>query len=373
MRIGFEAKRIFHNSSGLGNYGRNLITQLGNYYQNHQYFLYNTKTGKINFKLPPKTKEILPDSSFSKLFCSLWRSKSITKQLKSDKLDLFHGLSNELPFGIKETGIKSIVTIHDLIFKRFPQYYKALDIKFYDAKTRYACENADGIIAISEQTKKDIIDFYGISSSKVKVIYQGCAEIYKQEIAESQKTQVKNKFKLPEKFVLNVGTIEERKNLKTLLKSIAQLEDIHLVVVGSKRKQYFKQCQELINSLNLTTRVHFLSNVADQELAAIYQIAKLFVYPSFYEGFGIPLIEALNSKTPIIAAKGSCLEEAGGKGSIYCNPDDVTTFSEQIFEVLSNDQLQKEMILKGLTYARQFDDDVIAKNIMNYYLSIFDA
>lgn len=373
MRIGFDAKRIFHNRSGLGNYGRTIINQLSTFYPNHEYLLYNPKKGNIPFATATNCKEILPTTTIDSLFCSYWRSKSIVNQLVKDKVELFHGLSNELPKGINKSRIKSIVTIHDLIFKRFPETYKPLDVRIYDSKSRHACEVADKIIAISNQTKNDIIEFYNIQASKIEVVYQGCAAIYKQTYSDAEKLEVKHRLKLPDNFILNVGTIEQRKNSITIVKALSKLQDTNLVIVGGKNNDYYEQLKNTIKALNLENRVHILSGISDNDLAIIYQLAQLFIYPSVFEGFGIPIIEALYSKTPVIAATGSCLEEAGGKSSIYCNPYDVDAFATAIQEVISNNDLSNKMISDGVEYAHQFNDENIAQQLINIYLSTFDS
>ncbi len=156
MKIGFDAKRAFLNSSGLGNYSRNTLNALKEYYNDNQYVLF---TPGINEELFSNYKDfdvISPDSSLSKIFKSLWRSFSVSRQLKNHELDVFHGLSNELPEGIHKTDVPSVVTIHDLIFMEFPQFYKSIDRKIYYTKVKYASEAAKKIIAISSQTKNDL-------------------------------------------------------------------------------------------------------------------------------------------------------------------------------------------------------------------------
>ena len=175
MRIGYDAKRAFHNLSGLGNYSRNIITLMSRFYPANEYYLYTPgireNTGQF---LPSGAILRTPETFLSKKFGSVWRSVCLAKWLQKDRIDIYHGLSNELPLNIKGTGVRSVVTIHDLIFIRFPELYNRIDRNIYRQKVNYAVRIADRTIAISEQTKRDIVEFTNIKPEKVSVIYQSC-------------------------------------------------------------------------------------------------------------------------------------------------------------------------------------------------------
>lgn len=368
MKIGYDAKRAFHNRSGLGNFSRDLIRIISSFANKNEYVLYNPKTAKIKFSLNENTTEVLPSSIFWKIFSSVWRQKGILKQIKKDKIDIFHGLSGEIPQGIHKMNIKTAVTIHDLIFMRFPELYNPIDRKIYFKKFKYAADKADVVIAISEETKKDIVHFLNIPPKKVSVIYQGCNKAFKEIYPTKTLEQTRTKFNIPNSFVLNVGTIQKRKNLLNLIKAIETL-DIDLVVVGNDKRKYTNTVKEYINKKNLNHRVHFLKNVSTEELAHIYQLANIFVYPSIFEGFGIPIIEALYSRTPVITSKGSCFPEAGGPDSIYIDPKNVNELKTEIENLLVSEEKRKLMITKGLEYAKKFDDEHIAEQ----HLAIYNA
>ncbi|AUC14826.1 glycosyl transferase family 1 [Tenacibaculum sp. SZ-18] len=371
MKIGFDGKRAFHNATGLGNYSRDLLKILATHFSDNEYLVYNTKPKKIDrlsgFK---NVMEKLPESNFWKKFSSIWRQGPILKQLKKDQIRLYHGLSGEMPRGIEKTEISTVVTIHDLIFVRYPKLYSFFDRKIHFNKFKYAAEKADKVIAISEQTKNDIIKFLKVEASKIQVIYQGCHSVFKEKVSDDFKTRVKEKLNLPENFILNVGTIEERKNLLSILKAIKDL-NTELVVVGRKT-EYYKTIENYINENKLNNRVHFLEGVTLKELAAIYQIGNIFIYPSIFEGFGIPIIEALYSKTPVITTKGGVFPETGGPNSCYVNPNDSEELSKAIEDILNDKSLQNEMADKGYTFVQKFNDDVIANNVMKLYRSILD-
>jgi len=203
----------------------------------------------------------LPQSIHHKLFPALWRSSWVKSDLKKQHIDLYHGLSNEIPAEIQSTGIKSVVTIHDLIFERFPGQYSNIDVKIYRAKFQYACRHADKIIAISKQTKQDLIDFYTIPAERIHVCYQACNPAFGKTISEEEKLKIKKKYNLPDQFFLYVGSVIERKNLLNVCKAMFLLRnesDIPLVVIGDGRK-YKQQVKDFIRQNGLESRILFLS------------------------------------------------------------------------------------------------------------------
>lgn len=369
MRIGYEAKRAFLNTTGLGNYSRGVIRMMALDYPDNEYLLYTPKKRRNGLNFLEGLNNVKTISPKSKFFTSLWRSKGVIVDLKRDGVEVYHGLSHELPMGIHTTGIKSVVTVHDLIFVRFPQYFGFVSRKIYGAKVGYACKHADAIVAVSGKTKADLVELLGVDAGKIQVIYQGCDDSFKMRQSLKRKTEVKDKYHLPDNYILNVGTIEPRKNLLVLVKALKQLPDVKLVVIG-KQSPYIKQIRRYIIANQLEKRVIFLSNVRFDELPAIYQLASVFVYPSRYEGFGIPVLEALVSGTPVVAATGSCLEEAGGPDSLYVDPDDEKGFADKIALVLNDAALSQQMVEKGMLYAGKFEEKKLAAQMMGVYKNI---
>ena len=365
MRIGFDGKRVVQNFTGLGNYSRYVLNILTGYFPENPCLVYTAKipdeeqrkkAARVEFKHPYKKK-----------FASLWRTFSIVKDLKKDKIDVYHGLSNEIPSGLRKAGISSVVTIHDLIFLRYPQYYKFIDRTIYFYKFRYACRNADQIIAISEQTKRDIIRYFKIPGGKVHVIYQNCNNLFSEKFSPEGKKKIRELYNLPARYLLNVGTVEPRKNLMLIAKALNEVpEHMHLVVVG-RETHYAAEVKKYLRSEGLSERVLFLHNVESTDLPGIYQLAELFVYPSKFEGFGIPVIEAMHCGVPVIAATGSCLEEAGGPDSLYINPEDEVQLAQTINYLLDTPLLRQTMTEKGYNYVKKFDDRSIAEDLMTIY------
>lgn len=371
MKVGFDAKRIFHNNTGLGNYGRDVIRILHEHTPIDKFILYNTKSSKIDrLKILDRILVRYPYNFFWKMFSSLWRLGPVTKQIAEDGVQIYHGLSGETPAGLKERGIVSLVTIHDLIFLSHPQYYFWFDRLVYSRKFKHAAKNAKKVIAISQQTKRDIIKYLDIEADKISVVYQGCNKAYKISYEQSQMQEVSEKYELPERFILNVGTLQERKNALTIVKAITNSNHT-LVLVGGEKK-YALRIHAYIKKNGLQNQVKFLKNVPVEDLAIIYQLATVFCYPSICEGFGIPIIEAMFSRTPVITSKGSCFPEAGGPTSIYIEPEDHKMLREKIDLLYEDSILCQQMIEGGLEYVQKFTDQRVANNVFDVYREIID-
>jgi glycosyltransferase involved in cell wall biosynthesis len=364
MKIAFDAKRFFHNTSGLGNYSRDLVRMLSTYYPENEYFLLHKNKSE-------RGKDILenPDVHFIETSKGNFsRQLKMGKDAQKQHVDIFHGLSGELPLRWDKEPIKKVVTIHDLIFMRYPQYYSFFDKKIHLWKFKKAAESADKIIAISEQTKQDIISYLKVPENKIEVIYQGCHQAFKKQQPEDFIQQTKQKYHLPERFILNVGTIEERKNLFNIVKAVNET-GIPLVVVGRKTK-YFAKIEQYIKKNKMEKQVIFLEGVTMDELAVIYKLADIFVYPSFFEGFGIPVIEALFSKTVAITSNTSCLPEAGGKDSVYIDPANYLDIKAKIQFLWDNESERKRRADKGFEFVQKFNDQPIAEHLMSFYQKI---
>jgi len=370
MRIGFDAKRAFFNKSGLGNYSRDTISILTGNYSEHSYFLYTPPgTPTVNFTAGSPVSVCKPMNYVGRKFPFFWRSFMLSNQLKSDRIDLFHGLSNEIPFSIKNSGIKSVVTIHDLIFLRFPEWYSFIDRKIYKVKFRMSCRDADRIIAISKQTKKDIIEFFGTDPNKIDVVYQGCNPAFQKKADTEQASMISKKYSLPDEYLLYVGTVEKRKNLLTIVKAIKLSNlNIPLIVVG-RHTSYSEQVKNYIRNKNMKN-IRFIKHVDTSELPVFYQNAKIFIYPSLFEGFGIPIQEALFSKTPVITSKTGCFPEAGGPGSVNIDPENAEDLADAILMLLRDTSFREKVVSEGYAYAQNFTNEKIAKKLIEVYKKI---
>lgn len=394
MKIGFDAKRAAQNRTGLGNYSRFVIRILSEQFTDNTFHLYTPKPHRIPYLsgIPTLSKLALhfpPKGIWSKLH-SIWRIWGMTYDIQQDGIQLFHGLSNELPLNIGtpaqrkakqgDNRCKYIVTIHDLIFIHTPQYYHWIDRQIYNYKFRHACQCADRVIAVSEYTKQEIIRYYHTPEEKIDVVYQGCDPVFAKDINAKKLQEVKEKYQLPDHFVLYVGSIEERKNLMLVAKAMAEINrkakldvhlqettnNIHVVAVG-RHTPYVAQIQTYLKEQGIEHIFYFHYNVPYEDLPSFYKLARTFAYPSRIEGFGIPLLEAITSGVPTISCTGSCLEEAGGPGVIYVSPDDVQSMADTIVRTCTDEKLRQQMIERGKAYALNFTDEKLAHDLMTSY------
>ncbi len=368
--IGFDAKRIVKNGTGLGSYGRTLVNDLAALPL--QIRLYAPDAGRDDLRSQvlghDNVKLCLPNGPLMPLVGkSLWRSHGVVKDLIRDGVQLFHGLSGELPVGIRRSGIRSVVTIHDLIFMRHPEFYHWADVKIYTRKFRQTLREADRIIAISECTKRDIMELGGVSEQKISVVYQSCAHRFTAEVTAEQRQSVCHQYGLPARFILNVGSIEARKNILLAVKALPLLpDDVGLVMVG-RHTSYTDRIIRYADNHQLSHRLHILHGVPDAHLPALYAAAEAFVYPSVYEGFGIPIIEAIRQGLPVVACTGSCLEEAGGPDCRYVSPTDTEALAEALRLSLVGHDEREDRIRRSQQYIRRFEGDSVAQQMNELY------
>jgi glycosyltransferase involved in cell wall biosynthesis len=383
MKIAFDAKRVYQNATGLGNYSRTLVSSLADFYPDHRYYLCAPRlTSRFDIAKFENIENITPKSFPAKKLPSVWRSNWVKKELREKNIDIYHGLSNEIPFGIHRTSTRSVVTIHDLIFERYPRQYNWIDVKIYRQKFEYACKNADHIIAISKQTKDDIVNFYKIPEGKISVVYQSCNPVFAETISESEKNRISTLYQLPDRFFLYVGSIIERKNLLNICKALLELKgrlNIPLVVIGTGGS-YKQQVKEFTSRNNIDEKVVFLSETArakssasfrsGADFPAIYQLSSGLIYPSVFEGFGIPVLEALWSKVPVITSNISCLPETGGDAAFYVDPYSPGEIAEGMIRLATDEQAVNEMKERGWLHAQNFTPEKCAADVMQVYLRL---
>jgi len=372
MKLAYDAKRLFHNATGLGNYSRTLLANIVAEYPSDQYHLYSADITGSRWKSSFSSPNFIP-KNYSGNNKSYWRSYGITRELEAEQIDIYHGLSNELPFNIKKSNVKSVVTIHDMIYYRRPQDFKIIDRNIYHQKTKRACISADVIVAISEQTKSDIIDILRIPEQKVKVVYQSCSPLYFQPQTKETVAVQKAKLNLPDKYILNVGTYEQRKNQWNMIEAYATLPNeahVPLLLVG--RGKFKRQLQQLARKLGVADKVQFRSDITNnQDMQSLYQLATCFVYPSLYEGFGIPVIEAILSGTPVITSSTTSLPEAAGPHCTLVDPTNIEAIAAAMEQSILNPESLKEKVELSKTYVLgKFAAQQTARDMMAVYQSL---
>jgi glycosyltransferase involved in cell wall biosynthesis len=376
MTIGFDAKRLFRNATGLGNYSRFVVQALSSTYPDNRYVLVSPKeavhaeareilkSGNVVSVLPPALLQLSPLSA-------LWRSFLSGGEVLRRGVQLYHGLSHEIPTDLP-SSIASVVTAHDLIPERYPQFYPAFDRAIYSWKLRSACKRADRVVAISRQTASDLVEFLRVPEQKIRVVYQGCHAQFHSKVGAEARKEVRERLNLPSNYLLSVGTIEPRKNALIVVKALKALGhacDLPLVLVG-RETPYAREVRSYAREHGLEPRLHILPNVGFADLPAVYQMAEVFVYPSLFEGFGIPVLEAIVSGVPVVTSSVSSLPEAGGPHSRYADPADEEEVAARLRELLEREDVRSAQISKSQEYARQFSPEAIAHKMMEVYREI---
>jgi len=378
MRIAYDAKRLFNNFTGLGNYSRSVLKSIIEYYPDNDLLLYTPKVQNTpETRLFLQSPQCLTQKPASIIKGSLWRTMFLPNEVKADKADIFHGLSNEIPVGLKKRGIPSVVTIHDVAFKTFKDMYHWHDRQIYTLKFNYACTHADKIVAISENTKADILKFCpNVDESKIHVIYQPVQDIFYVPMEKETARKIASEAipALPESFLLYVGSINSRKNLMAVVKALEcmpESERLPLVIVG-RGKSYKTKVQNYVAENNLNKYCIWVDYLSDNvALQALYTCASIFIYPSFYEGFGLPVVEAMLSRCPVVTSNVSSLPEAGGDGAALIDPKNHLQLADTMLNILRNDNIRKQMTEKGFEYATtKFNPHSLATEMINLYKSM---
>lgn len=371
MNIGFDGKRAVYNNTGLGNYSRLLVDVMSRYYPDNLYTLYTPGV------VPnPRLEELLsrpnvalrtPDDHFDSRWKPLWRIRGMGRQMAHEGMGLIHGLSGELPMCVGELGVPSVVTVHDVIFRRFPQFYPLVDRKIYDRKFRLAVQNATRVIAISEATANDIVEFYGIDPDKIDVVYQGCHRQFSREIDPREIEAVKAKYGIDRPYIITVGTVESRKNQMMAVRGLRGLPDEFDLVIVGRRTSYAKEIDNYIEAYYTSPRIKFLEGVEFSELPALYAGALFSSYTSRCEGFGLPVVESLAAGTPVIVASGTCLEEAAGPAMPVVDPDDINEWISVGKELYNFPEARRRLAAEGRAYVKRFNDRAMADGTMAAY------
>jgi glycosyltransferase involved in cell wall biosynthesis len=357
MKIGFDAKRYFHNRTGLGNYSRDLVNELCVQFPSNNYFLFDKKP---DLSLVPNNAIAVAPHRPS----SIWRVHGMIKEMQLYQLDVFHGLSNELPYGKYPKQIKKIVTIHDVIFRLFPEQYALIDRSIYHEKTRHAVKIADTVIATSKATANDLMHFYHQEESKIKVVYQTCGEAHKADHSEASISHFRNIYHLQEPYLLYVSSFQTRKNHLPLIKAFAALKQnkVKLVLAGRKGETY-DNCVRLIKALQLENMVNLVDDISYENLPLLYRGAQGFIYPSMIEGFGIPLTEAAFAGLPMAVNDIAVFREIAPEGTLFfdVNQSDSMVNALQLLLQIDKNTVQYSEHLK------QFDSVKISKQLIGIY------
>ncbi|OGH16795.1 MAG: hypothetical protein A3C30_00435 [Candidatus Levybacteria bacterium RIFCSPHIGHO2_02_FULL_40_18] len=309
--------------------------------------------------------EILPNKP-------LWTIFALSPAIRKQEFDVFFSPTH---YGPLFAPCPQVISILDISYKHFPKLFKKKDLLQLNLWGGYSVRSARKIITISRSSKDDIIKEYHVPAARVHVAYLGIKEANKSKMS---KKEILEKYSIEKTFILFVGTLQPRKNIVRLVEAFSAVihprgesvltsgvgEDLKLVIVGRRGWQY-EEILEAPRRYGVEDRVRFLENVTDEELPAFYESAELFVLPSLYEGFGLPILEAMKYGCPVLTSNVSSLPEAGGDAAIYFNPEDVSDIAEKIEKVLSDKKLRDDMIKKGHEQVKKFSWEKSARQVLH--------
>lgn len=350
--VGVEANAYYKNSAGTGVYIRSLVSVWQKNNPDVQLLLYaHNRPSQMDLgKKKNVLKRIL--NGFRDIF---WMQIILPIKLIRDRVDV---LFCPAFLGPVFSPCPKVINILDLSFIRYPQVIDRLYRFFLKCQLPLVISNANVILGISELSKKEIVELFKISPEKVKVTYLACGPEYKVIEDPQQIENIKKKYSLPEKFIIHVGTLEPRKNIPNLISAFGILKknnlfEHKLAIVGG-RGWYYEKIFEKVTELKLEKEVIFTGFVPEKDLPLLYNAADVFVFPSIYEAFSMPILEAMACGCPVICSRAASLPEIGGEAAVYFNPQNPEEIAAAILKVVSNENLKKELSLKGLAQAQKF-------------------
>lgn len=318
----------------------------------------------------PNVESMEPDGVMWRKLSWLWRMWHIGRDMERGDVDLYHGLAGLVPLGLERRNIRSVVTVHSLEFLRLRRLFSPVYNFYRRAIMLSSMRRADRIIAASECVKQDLMRYLHIHADKIDVIYGGCHRRFSEPVTEFEKERVKERYNLPGRYILVAGRHNARKNLHHIIETLPQMDgDLNVVIVGRGTAQT-ENLVRRIKALGVEDRVRLLYGVADEDMPAIYHGATAYLMLSLYEGFSTTIVEALTVGVPVIASRGSSLEEVGGPDSIYVKSGDRKALVKAIKRVVESEELRAQMVERGREYAQRFRPEVIAYNLLNCYRRI---
>lgn len=378
MRIGVDARVLLKPKSGIARYLRNLITNLLLIDQKNRYILFTDKKGDFDFSAPNCEERVIWLPNLGKdwirhLGSPVWMNFYLPWGLRREHIDLLFCPNSISP--IRRT-CKKLLVIHDFYPILFPQLVGRF-YTFYLRRTFLSeMKEVSKIITVSHNSKKDVIELFNVPEDKIKTIHSGVESIFEPISNRKLLNEKLQKYDLVDKdFILYVGGLIPRKNVVRLIKAYYELRKSkiikhRLVIVGGERGPYL-HIEKLVKTLGLENDVILTGYVADEDLPYIYNKADLFVYPSLYEGFGFPPLEAMACGTAVVSSDVSSIPEITEDAAVLVNPNDITAIREGMSKVLTNDDLRQNMIRKGLKRARLFSWKKTAKETLNIFEKVY--
>jgi glycosyltransferase involved in cell wall biosynthesis len=363
MRVGIDARLVYYSQAGIGQYIIHLVNGLAKIDKENEYVLLQSRKDETT---------ILEQENFRRV--SLWTPShhrleryALNVELMRLGLDVLHSPDFIPPH---RPSCQSVITVHDLAFLLYPHFLTKESARYY-GHIDHAVQWTDHIISVSESTKRDTVQHLGVAEEKITVVYEAASPIFRPVGREEARDQVRNRHGVDGPYILFVSTIEPRKNVPTLLRALWQLmecykEDVRLVLAGGKG-WLFEDAFAVVDELKLDGRVHFVGRVSSEDLLYLYNAAEMLAHPAFYEGFGLPPLEAMACGLPVIVSDVASLPEVVGDAGLLIDPHNVDELTVGMWRVLNDGELRREMKEKGLRQAGRFSWERAARETLEIY------
>ena len=370
MRVAIDARKL--HDFGIGTYIRNLLRQLARIDRDTEYVLLCQEADlDVGTLLGANFRTVLePSPNYS-----LREQIHVPWVLHRERPDVYHAPHYVLPAGVR---CRSVVTIHDCIHLMFPQYLPNRAAYAYARASMWAAaRRSDRILTVSEASKRDILHFFNVPPEKIVVVYNAIDEHFSVTPPEEDVARVRERYQLDHQFMLYVGNIKPHKNLVRLIEAFAELrrtgfDEVKLLIIGDQISK-LPALRRAVHSHKLHKHVRFLGYVSDQTLGVLYRLAAAFVFPSLYEGFGLPPLEAMASGTPVVTSNVSSLPEVAGEAAVLVDPYDVDSIVDGMRRVLSDPALAAELRRKGVERAREFSWERSVAKTRQVYQQVVDV
>lgn len=370
-RVGIDATALPPQPVGAGNYTIQLIRALARIETNLELIVFAHPHGKNLIAVPEQEGlqwRLVPDHKPARRL--VWEQTDFPTLLRQEKIDLLHSLHYTRPFNLP---CASVVTFHDMTFLLFPELHTFAKRLFFPPAIRYSARAADALIAVSESTRQDAIRLLHLNPARIHAIPLGVPDEFKPYPDSPALATIKQKYQLPDHFILYVGMLEPRKNIPLLLQAYKRVLDegpAPILVLAGRMGWGVASIRQIIGELSLTEKTHFTGYITPEDLPFVYNLADLFVYPSLYEGFGLPPLEALACGTPVITSAVSSIPANMGEAAILVPPADELALSAAIAEVLNNEKLRQQLSTKGLLQAAKFKWETTARQTIEIYQQV---
>lgn len=367
MNIGIDIRplSLFNDSAGLYQHTYNLVSNLLAIDSNNEYTLLSTLRGfKGDGRIAERHVKRLP----GRILDLIMKRFSVSLERIVGDLDVFHGPCFQLPPCFRS---KAVVTIHDLMPFRHPEFFRTGQEDCFVRWIHASLKQADVIITVSNFVKGELMELFHIPEYRVRVIYNGIADIFFHVRDKAIIEQVKGKYGIQGRYLLFVGNIEPKKNIETLIHAWANLRNSsayrYPLVVAGKKSWYFETVWETVRQVRLEKNVIFTDIVSNEDLPCLYSGAELFVFPSLFEGFGIPVIEAMACGIPVVASNQTSIPEVAADAALLVNPMDAEGIAEAMYKILSDSSLKDHLIKRGLDRAKAFSWEGMARETLKLY------